>query len=408
MDALFDLFWSVLLFEARLHRSYLMEIVLSHRFTVAAILAQLPTVAARVRLAVVCRAWAAAVRESAEIWRDLHSLTRTRRLADLMQVDLAQFQQAEVLLGAPRDVGLLETACARGRVDIAEWLADRHGFTIDDLAWRMDPLKLPLLTRLRGAKLRLETIKWVVARFGITKSQLIASNCLSVTSAQHSACIENISTFLPALDWLVTHFSLSRRNLSTWARGIFEEAAFQGCEEMVQWIASRRLIPADADAERILTDAGCEGHIGIAKVISAAMGITPTDMEEWQAMPFRTACKFGHLELAQWFFARFCVNRKHAVSSTNGNNYSSAMTLACEGGHLPTARWLVAHYDIRTEDILADNNCEPLLSAASRYCGDDAVKWLFTTFDLREKLGEVEEAARKSQKAELLQWLSQR
>jgi hypothetical protein len=389
-----------------------MEIVLSHHLTIAAILAQLPKVSQRARLAVVCRAWAAAVRESAEIWRDLHPTLKLRHIGELCAgSSLTEIQRVVVLLDVPRDVGPMERACVFGRLDVAEWLADRYGFTRDDLEWTTNPHEIVLLNQVcEGGSL--DVIKWVITRFDVTVKNLLASRCIE---GYHAVCDHNpLERHLHALEWVVSHFDRQqgddtvewRRGLSSWAEDSFYSACADGNIELLWWMRRRGLVPAQVhDPYELMCEACWRGHTTVAQFLIAAEIVTPAMMDAWAPLPLSHACQRGHLETARWLAAEFPTRREHVV--TGINEEWSVVTAACVGGCLETLQWLVSHYGIRAEDLLADRDCEPLLFAVPYHDKNHVVKWLMSTFDLSSKRAHLEVVARTHCNIDLVEWLNE-
>jgi hypothetical protein len=394
-----------------------MEIVLSHHLTIAAILAQLPTVAERARLAVVCRAWAVAVRRSPEIWHDLSPLRRGARMYRLCaEGNFAELKRSAALLDAPRCLASFEYACVEGRLDIAEWLVDRYGFGVADLTWTDDPLKVPLLAEVCGTK-RLDTIQWFIRTFRPPKGQLLHSECLSgPVDDVEEIHRDGLEDYIPALDWVVQHYNLTPDDLKFWAHSAF----YRMCEtghldmghrlELLHWLTDLGLIPDDFDVCDMMEHASTYGETEIIQFLYTEFNVDSELMETCYAMPFRLACAHGHIETAQWLAARFDLAREHVVR--NKGHIWSAMAYACRSGRSRTAQWLALHYKVTSEDLLADKHCDDMLHALAvgegGLLGLCMMQWLITNFDLSSKLPVVEATARRWRNVQLVKWLKTR
>jgi hypothetical protein len=102
------------------------------------------------------------------------------------------------------------------------------------------------------------------------------------------------------------------------------------------------------------------GHLETAQWLLFLGGV---DVHIFEDDAFRTACWYGHLEIAKWL---------HALGGVGVHvRNDEAFRLACEGGHLETARWL---YSLGGVDIDAHNECAFLW--ACNYYRLEIAQWL--------------------------------
>lgn len=163
-----------------------------------------------------------------------------------------------------------------------------------------------------------EGLDWLEQHIGLTpNSEMYQQACL------HG----NLST----IEWLHSH---KEWRPATGHYELLKQVMIADQTAMVKWLDDKWRFNYNYIFYEDILEIISAGSLGSIKFLRTKLMIPSMNLN--RDLAFRTACMFGHLELAQYIEEIWYVQINDCMND--------AFTNACQGGHLEVAKWLISYY----------------------------------------------------------------
>ena len=253
---------------------------------------------------------------------------------------------------------------------------DDHDHDYDSLSGNGDDGRIELLYE-ACAKGHLEVAQWLTDDLGIHRGHRECSkpvdsnnnnNFPSSRSVADAFCKACENGHLITAEWLVSKFCLipadreQRQDRRARAKQTSESGGKSCCEILTK--TKTITITVAINAFRM----ACKnGHVKVAKWLMSTFQLTREDARTENSGALRLACENGHLETAKWLTATFHLTAEQDLRACDNH----ALRMACQNGHLNVVRWWIgaqtraANVDNDNDNDNGDDNDNPTTTGAA-------------------------------------------